>query len=133
VVHSLFLFIDLRDKKGGLQITSYLRYCSIKEGTFLPPGVSKHIKKSWVCDACKMAFIFNLDEIVQHKKTHELTTNVNAFNPQELEKEYEKQLVEKDGVNTGQSRTRYLCEECDKFYLFTPTDILRHKKTHKTD
>jgi len=66
------------------------------------------------------------------KKTHE-NTNVDAFNPQDLEKEHEKETMEREGVDMGRSRTRYLCQECDKFYLFTPTDILRHKKTHKSD
>ncbi len=71
---------------------------------------------------------------------------------QELEREHEKQQlknsqnidnISSDNINAtttptttatndnnNATRIRYLCEECDKYYLFTPPEILRHKKTH---
>ena len=42
------------------------------------------------------------------------------------EQEGEKEVVAASNI----TRTRYLCEECDRFFLFTPPEILKHKKIH---
>lgn len=57
-----------KEQKGGIQITSFLKYSSIKDENFVPAGVSKHMKKHWECDICHKPFIFNLDEILEHRK-----------------------------------------------------------------
>lgn len=107
------------------------------------------MKTHWECELCKNKYIFNIDEITKHRKDHEIADN-NSGNTklQDLEKEYEKQLY-KEGKKSNDSnnnsnddngkesvggdskgRTRYLCEDCDRYYLFTPPEILRHRKTH---
>lgn len=65
----IFYFIVGQEQKGGVQITPYLRFGSIKDENFVPAGVSKHMKKRWTCDKCNQSFMFNLDEIIEHRKT----------------------------------------------------------------
>jgi len=67
----------------------------------------------------------------QQHKISVKTEQLNKLNPNNsTEDNTTTQNTTQNNNNTSGTRTRYLCEECDKYYLFTPPEILRHKKTH---
>ena len=57
--------------KGGIHISPELRFGSVKLHKDESAGASQHLTKHWTCTSCKNSYYFNLDEMVEHKKSCE--------------------------------------------------------------
>ncbi len=104
------------------------------------------MKKHYTCPHCNKKFIFNADEVLQHERECDKNTNnkkqnlpstvndnsnnnnnkkPNTIPPQEVTS-----TIAESNTPSGLNRTSYQCEKCDKIYLFTPIELLKHKRTH---
>lgn len=124
------VLVDARfeEKKGGVRLNSWLRYGSLQAERPETEGVSSHMKKHWDCAQCGEHFVFSAPEIDEHKRVCSGRT-LQEISKEEIQ-ETPVQTTSTTPLPAAVSRASYECTQCGKTFLFTPPEILRHKRSH---
>ncbi|XP_063238775.1 probable ATP-dependent RNA helicase DHX34 [Bacillus rossius redtenbacheri] len=102
--------------KGGVQLASYLTFdCLESRGEEVE-------YETWRCPKCELVASFSMFEQLQHRHA--------CQDAQEAE-DASKAEEDESTMPRKPNSERFSCEQCNKTYYFTPTEILRHKKQHK--
>lgn len=131
------VLVDARfeEKKGGVRLCSWLRYASLQAERPAAEGISSHMRKHWDCPQCAEHFVFSGTEIDEHKRLcrgrslQEITVAEMAATPLAPTPAAAPPPV---ATAANVARSSYRCEACDKTFLFTPPEVLRHKRSHAT-
>ncbi|KAK6188313.1 hypothetical protein SNE40_004514 [Patella caerulea] len=115
--------------KGGVQVNDYLVVNCLREDSSrgnVWNEFTSTMQKHWTCPQCDTSMIVTVMERLQHES--ECLEKHNTVNPLE-----EERLIEEERkTQENHLRKSYFCTDCDKQYSFTSTEILKHKKSHKT-
>ncbi|XP_074651789.1 putative ATP-dependent RNA helicase DHX34 [Tubulanus polymorphus] len=110
--------------KGGKQINEYLIYnCLCDNSTADIWGeYTSCLQKHWLCPYCNETMIVTVEERLAHQ------TECQALHPDALNEgtSREKQTA------AGPLRKLYNCDTCNEQFMFTKTEILRHRKSHSS-
>ncbi|XP_062516968.1 probable ATP-dependent RNA helicase DHX34 [Corticium candelabrum] len=115
--------------KGGQVATDYLTYNCLSSGGF-DSDYGGAVMRHWNCPRCNQSMVATIAERMRHD---EECSSRQQKETEELEDaEYKRQQV----VDTARSlasenlRKSYHCSVCDKEFMFTFTEILKHARTH---
>ena len=135
--------------KGGALLTPWFCWASARAEAADSAGYSAHMKRHTRCSQCGAALIVSLAELRAHQASEacreaaaaraadeggaadegaadrEAEGAADASGPGQLPEEAE-------GANAG-ARTRYACDLCEKEFLFTATEVLRHVARHRQE
>jgi len=56
-------------RRGGLRLSPWLYYGSLKENSWAARGFSTHLRRAYLCTKCGQESLFNLEEVTQHDET----------------------------------------------------------------
>lgn len=114
--------------KGGKQISDYLVHgCLIDDSTASVLGqYTMSMQRHWICDRCRVSMVVDLSERLEHEAFCQ-TQDTSASKQEEQAMERE----EREG-QMNPLRKSYFCPDCDQQLQLTSTEILKHKKSHKT-
>ena len=129
------VLVDARfeEKKGGVRLCAWLRYASLHSERPAAEGLSSHMRKHWDCPQCREHFVFSAVEIDEHKRLcsgrslQEITPEEIAATPLPVAAATPAQVAPASAAVT---RSSFQCPTCDKTFLFTPPEVLRHKRSH---
>lgn len=127
------VLVDARfeEKKGGVRLCSWLRYASLHAERPDAEGISAHMRKHWDCPQCREHFIFSAAEIDEHKRLCS-GRSIQEITPEEIAATPLPAATPAPNAPASATVTRssFHCPTCDKTYLFTPPEVLRHKRSH---
>ncbi|XP_041367761.1 probable ATP-dependent RNA helicase DHX34 [Gigantopelta aegis] len=114
--------------KGGIQVNSYLTYnCLVDDTTADVWGeYTSHMQRHWTCPQCDVSLIVSIVERLQHE------IECQSHDKPATKEEEVKELEEERATQLNPLRKPYHCTDCDKDFTFTSTEILKHRKSHKT-
>ena len=116
--------------KGGVFLTPYLTYGCLKDDMSVAvcAGEAEYLVQHYHCERCEEHLICTVVERIQHDESCALKhTNRSSENPTVNEGE----IVEgSDSEHKSKNLKSYVCDLCNKTMELTPTDILKHKKSH---
>lgn len=129
-------------KKKGVHVCPFLRYGSLLEGAQIPltAGFTNYMKKNFKCPTCGGDFKFTLDDVTAHTKECQAKKQQNdeeeARQREELQragkwgKEEETAPTVSGPTAADAVRTQYYCPACLSTLQLTPTEIIKHKRSH---
>lgn len=117
--------------KGGQRATDYLTYNCLASGGF-DSDYGGAVMRHWNCPRCSQSMVVTIAERIHHdeecQRRHEKDT-------EEIEEAETRQrtLAESAQSKAGNSLKRsYHCPICQKDFMFTVTEILKHTRTHSS-
>lgn len=98
-------------------------------------GASEYLAKKWTCDVCGEDFYFTLPAKLEHIEFCKSEGKVKSGDSNEFLLDYEKSNFAKSVEESGTStlKKHYFCETCNCQLYLTPTEILKHKRSHKSE
>ncbi|XP_043390402.1 probable ATP-dependent RNA helicase DHX34 isoform X2 [Chelonia mydas] len=105
------------EEKGGYRVAEFLTYNCLASETDL---YSDCLRSFWTCPHCGLYMPFTPMERVSHE---------SGCRPQPQEAPLE-EAAESSAKATALQRP-YHCDACERDFLFTSTEILRHRKQHQ--
>ncbi|XP_006898695.1 PREDICTED: probable ATP-dependent RNA helicase DHX34 [Elephantulus edwardii] len=105
--------------KGGYVVTDFLTYNCLASDTDL---YSDCLRTFWTCPHCGLHMPFTPLEQIAHENT---CPKAPQGSPPGAEEAAPEPLQK-----TSALQRPYHCEACGKDFLFTPTEVLRHRKQH---
>ncbi|XP_032118409.1 probable ATP-dependent RNA helicase DHX34 [Sapajus apella] len=105
--------------KGGYAVTDFLTYNCLTSDTDL---YSDCLRTFWTCPHCGLHAPLTPLERIAHENT---CPQAPQDGPSGAEEDAPETLQK-----TSVLQRRYHCEACGKDFLFTPTEVLRHRKQH---
>ncbi|XP_053865756.1 probable ATP-dependent RNA helicase DHX34 [Malaclemys terrapin pileata] len=104
-------------EKGGYRVTEFLTYNCLTSDTDL---YSDCLRSFWTCPHCALYMPFTPLERMAHE---------SSCRPQPQEAPLE-EVAESPAKATALQRP-YHCDACERDFMFTSTEILRHRKQHQ--
>ena len=131
--------------KGGALLTPWFCWASARAEAADSAGYSAHMKRHTRCSQCGAALIVSLAELRAHQASEACREAAAARAadeggaPDEGAADREAEGAA-DASGPGQlpeeaegARTRYACDLCEKEFLFTATEVLRHVARHRQE
>ncbi|KAG8515275.1 putative ATP-dependent RNA helicase DHX34, partial [Galemys pyrenaicus] len=105
--------------KGGYAVTDFLTYNCLTSDTDL---YSDCLRTFWTCPHCDLHMPLTPLERIAHENTCPKAPQEGPSGPEEAAPE---------PIQKASALQRpYHCEACQKDFLFTPTEVLRHRRQH---
>ena len=114
--------------KGGLRVNKYLTYGCIRDdlSVAVAKGQAEFLREHYHCPTCEAHLVCNISERLEHDKLCYSTDAIRQTKPEKA------QVVQSESAPASNPLSKqYLCSLCDKEYSFTPSEILKHKRTHR--
>ncbi|XP_048475828.1 probable ATP-dependent RNA helicase DHX34 [Rhincodon typus] len=108
--------------KGGLKVTDYFTYNCLTDSQDL---YSNCLRTFWSCPICDLYMPFTPLERMEH----EMTCGAQERRESGLPPDF----VEPAPPVPSALQVSYRCSVCEQDFLFTPTQVLRHKRQHASD
>ncbi|KAM6223638.1 putative ATP-dependent RNA helicase DHX34 [Rhynchocyon petersi] len=105
--------------KGGYIVTDFLTYNCLSSDTDL---YSDCLRTFWTCPHCGLHMPFTPLERIAHENA---CSDAPQGSPPGAE-----EVTSEPPQKTSALQRPYHCETCGKDFLFTPTEVLRHRKQH---
>ncbi|XP_057306625.1 probable ATP-dependent RNA helicase DHX34 isoform X2 [Hydractinia symbiolongicarpus] len=114
--------------KGGTNVTSYLTYGCLRDdmSVAVATGQAEYLVEHYHCPKCKEHLICTLIQRIQHDEICGITLNSGV--KEDLVENEKTTVIPAETVG----KTPYFCEGCNSEFLFSTTEILKHKLTHKS-
>lgn len=114
--------------KGGTNVTSYLTYGCLRDdmSVAVATGQAEYLVEHYHCPKCKEHLICTLIQRIQHDEICGITLNSGV--KEDLIENEKKPAIPAETLG----KTPYFCESCNSEFLFSTTEILKHKLTHKS-
>lgn len=139
--------------KGGLRVTDYMTYGCVRDdlSVAVAKGQAEYLREHYHCQLCGEHLICNILERLQHDKAcqsnqplEETSKSEQGLSPKETKphsKAMEESIADKkekscmDETQKAEKlplKTEYRCPVCEKQFNFTPVEILKHKRSHRS-
>ena len=118
--------------KGGVRVNAYLTYGCLQSSLMAEAAsnAAPYIRKHWSCSKCGEKMLVTVLERLQHEETcdeHQDEDEVDSTaHVQELDHSTSVQ------PSVDHLRKPFRCSVCEQEFSFTSTEILKHKKSHKS-
>eukprot|EP00794_Sanderia_malayensis_P005629 gene5629-6325_t len=121
--------------KGGLRVSEYLTYGCVRDdlSEAVARGQAEFLREHYHCEACGAHLICNILERLEHDKSC-----LEHDKEEGQEQRDEKKITEGDGSQKESNDIQanplcrdYFCSVCKEQFKLTPSEILKHKRTHK--
>jgi hypothetical protein len=119
--------MSVHPSKGGIKVNDYFTYNDLRSEVEAEAAshAAQFIQKHWTCGICGTKMVVTVLERIEHEKQCSAETRIGSV----VTKEESKQ--EPGESNLERLKKTFYCSECEKEFNFTPTEILRHKRTHR--
>ena len=138
--------------KGGLRVTDYMTYGCVRDdlSVAVAKGQAEYLREHYHCQLCGEHLICNILERLQHDSTCQSNqpleeTSKSEQGPSPKERKPHSESAEESCTATKEKscaddaqtenlplKTEYRCPVCEKKFNFTPVEILKHKRSHKS-
>ncbi len=112
------------DKKGGFLLAEYLTYDCLEERADEVSSAGGHMCSDWVCPLCE-------ESVYCAAPLLRLLHYAGCAKREEEEKARSERREEEERTANPNARS-YHCRECGKTFSFTSTEILKHKRSHRS-
>lgn len=118
---------DKSTKKSSKSIDSTLDFLNIgRIKNADESGMTENLAKKWICDKCTEEFYFTLPAKLEHLEVCKSELGSSKNDPG-----FEETVTFSEETSTNTMKKHYFCESCDRQLFLTPTEILKHKKSHQ--
>ena len=119
--------------KGGVFLTPYLTYGCLKDdfSVSVSAGEAEYLVQHYHCARCEQHLICTVVERIQHDETCALEHSKKSSVDQ-LKDEKDNGEDTDEPIKPKNLTRSYFCEQCNKEFELTSTEILKHRKSHMT-
>lgn len=119
--------MSVHPTKGGIKVNDYFTYNDLRDEIEAEAAshAAQFIQKHWTCGTCQTKMVVTVLERIAHEK--------ECSSESAVETATSKGASQQQSGESGLERLKksYYCNECEKEFSFTATEILRHRRTHK--
>ncbi|XP_032240622.2 probable ATP-dependent RNA helicase DHX34 isoform X1 [Nematostella vectensis] len=122
--------LEVHPTKGGIRVNEYLTYnCLMDEiQAEAASAAAEYIQKHWTCPKCGEKMIITVLERLRHENDCHETEGQESIATQESQDTKPSEFSKPDMAHL---RREYFCADCKKEFVFTSSEILKHKRSHR--